>query len=276
MVKTTKKKSKKKESYHIANTKNSIVKSILSLISDEINEYQKNDKLFIKKYFNNKCAYTGELLTPKTIEFDHLIPANIAKGGLSLLGNMVPTTKSTNRIKSDKDYLIFLKENNLRNEEREKKIIEYQSLFHYPKNYYNDDIGARLNKLVNDFDEMLRTFTDEIFNQIQNDKEIKNIDKLNFEEKLEVYKVINNSKQWLLKTDSAPYKILQLFFQLQSQNDEVIYKEFKKILKVNKINNLSNLININKNNYGKVFEINNDLIQLWKPTSAPIRALFNI
>lgn len=271
----TKKKSKKIENYHFANSKNSIIKSILSTISSEIHVFHQNDKSFVKKFFNNECAYSGAKLTNRNIEFDHLIPANLKNGGLTLLGNMVPTTKSLNKIKSGKTYIDFLKAQNLENIERQEKLKNYQELFHYPTAYYSASVEEKLNSLVEKYEELFEIFVKEIIIDLEKDDIFQNVSKLNFDEKVEVYKVIKNSQNWRNNQGGSPYKIIKLFLEIEKKEKGVNYSNFKILLKENNIDNLNNLIKISKKNYGKVFEIKDNFVTLWKPVKKHIENQFN-
>lgn len=259
------KKKTQKVNYHPSNASNSLVKSVLSIVSEEINSYQKLDKEFIKKFFNNKCAYTGVDLKKNNIEYDHIIPANINNGGLTLLGNIVPTTKEINRKKTGKNFEIFLQDEKMHSPEVISKIKSYQELFCYPVNFYSDDIRDQLQQLVSQINEVTNNFIENLIEKLNDDNDIKNISRLTFEEKSQVFKVFNNFSKWMDKK-SIPYKIVNLYFE-HKEKGVVDYESFKKDLKTKKITNLSNLINLKTNNYGKIFDIKgNDLI-LWKPIS---------
>lgn len=187
---------------------------------------------------------------------------------------MVPTTKSLNKIKSDKKYTDFLKGKDSLNIERHEKIKKYQELFHYPTNFYNSKIEEKLNSLVTKYEELFEIFVKEIIDDLQKDTDFQSVSKLNFDEKIEVYKVINKSQNWKNNKEGAPYKIIKLFLELEKDEKMVDYNNFKILLKKNNIKNFSNLLNTSKNNYGKVFEINDNCVILWKPVTKFIKEQF--
>lgn len=77
------------------------------------------------EFFNNKCAYTGEQLG-ESYDIDHIKP--ISKGGTSYIFNLVPTTPTANRCKSNKDLISWYKQQPYYSKERLNKIFEWQKL----------------------------------------------------------------------------------------------------------------------------------------------------
>ena len=67
------------------------------------NGIAKNQWLEMMKFFDWKCAYSGERLTDKTRSVDHIVPLN--SNGDNMVWNMVPMTRSLNCSKQDKDML---------------------------------------------------------------------------------------------------------------------------------------------------------------------------
>ncbi len=62
------------------------------------------------KWFDGRCAYTGQTLGEGEMERDHAIPMNRAQCGLHLYGNVVPATKEANRRKAGKHYREFIED----------------------------------------------------------------------------------------------------------------------------------------------------------------------
>ena len=62
------------------------------------------------KWFEGRCAYTGEALVDGDTERDHAVPMNRTHCGLHLYGNVVPATRTANRRKAGSHYREFLKD----------------------------------------------------------------------------------------------------------------------------------------------------------------------
>ena len=84
----------------------------------------KDQWLEMMKFFDWKCAYSGEYVNNSKIRtIDHIIP--LAKGGLNEIWNCVPMIKSYNRSKHIKDMLEWYKQQDFFNEERLNKIYQW-------------------------------------------------------------------------------------------------------------------------------------------------------
>jgi hypothetical protein len=77
------------------------------------------------EYFENRCAYTGETLTPASAVMDHAIPINREHGGLHLFGNLVPCLDETNKRKHHRHFRDFAAP------ERAQKIEEWLEATNY-------------------------------------------------------------------------------------------------------------------------------------------------
>ena len=84
----------------------------------------KEQWLEMMKFFDWKCAYSGETLVTKTRTVDHIIPIN--KDGAHEIWNVVPMYNSYNCSKQDKSPLEWYKEQEYFSEERLTKIVEWQ------------------------------------------------------------------------------------------------------------------------------------------------------
>ena len=60
------------------------------------------------RYFDNRCAYSGEEITKESAEQEHAIPINREHCGLHLYGNVLPATTQANRAKGRLDYRDFV------------------------------------------------------------------------------------------------------------------------------------------------------------------------
>jgi len=77
-------------------------------------------------YFDNRCAYSGELLKPYNTHVEHIIP--ISKEGTNYIWNICPSINYVNLSKNNKDMEQWYKEQIYFSEERLNKIyawIEY-------------------------------------------------------------------------------------------------------------------------------------------------------
>lgn len=63
-----------------------------------------------KKFFNGCCAYSGQPLEKGRAAKDHAIPINKSSCGLHLPGNVVPSLKSENAAKGDRDFRDYLED----------------------------------------------------------------------------------------------------------------------------------------------------------------------
>ena len=84
----------------------------------------KDQWLEMMKFFDWKCAYSGDTLTKKTRSIGHIVPLN--SGGDNMIWNMVPMTRSLNSSKSTKDMGKWYKEQSFYSEARLAKIYEWQ------------------------------------------------------------------------------------------------------------------------------------------------------
>ena len=87
------------------------------------------------KYFDWKCAYSGNPLKNDTRTIDHIKPLN--QGGEHEVWNVVPMYRSYNLSKHDKDMLQWYKEQPYYSEERLQKIYEWQE-YAYNKWHKNE------------------------------------------------------------------------------------------------------------------------------------------
>jgi len=94
----------------------------------------------------------------------------------------------------------------------------------------------------------------------------------------EVLKVKRKVQKWMNKTSQSNYKILNAYMELSNANEHSItveeLKNHQDIDDKNFIANFNGMKTISKKNHGKVFEENNQMIELWSPVSEFIIALF--
>ena len=74
------------------------------------------------EYFDNKCAYTGEILDSLNVE--HILA--VSKGGTSYIWNLCPSNQNPNRSKNNKDLETWYRKQEYFSEERLEKIYKWQ------------------------------------------------------------------------------------------------------------------------------------------------------
>ena len=87
----------------IGNAQNLLVRNILSNLGEE--SFSQGRWEETKAYFDNQCAYCG---SAGELVIEHAIPINRISLGEHRLGNLIPSCRSCNAKKSDKDYREFL------------------------------------------------------------------------------------------------------------------------------------------------------------------------
>lgn len=76
-------------------------------------------------FFENKCAYTGETLE-QDYHLDHVVP--LSKNGTNYIWNIVPSNKSPNCSKGDRDMEEWFRKQPYFSEERLQKIYDWMQL----------------------------------------------------------------------------------------------------------------------------------------------------
>ena len=84
----------------------------------------KEQWLEMMKFFDWKCAYSGETLNDKIRSIDHIVPLN--SNGDNMIWNCVPMTRSLNSSKQDKDMLEWYRGQSFYSEARLEKIYKWQ------------------------------------------------------------------------------------------------------------------------------------------------------
>ncbi|SMN10912.1 hypothetical protein SPBRAN_1087 [uncultured Candidatus Thioglobus sp.] len=94
----------------IGNSSNLLIRNILSNLGLE--QFNKDDWLKTKEYFDNSCVYCGN---KDSLIMEHAIPINKESLGEHKLGNMVPSCKKCNIKKGNKRFDDFLDDNKKKN-----------------------------------------------------------------------------------------------------------------------------------------------------------------
>lgn len=267
-----------KKNHHIANTKNSVVRSILNKISSDIELLTPDIEKNILKHFKNKCAYTGKTLVKKQIHFDHLIPCNKEYGGLYLPGNLVPTSSDINIKKGGKNFKEFINNSDLfSSAEKEKKIKElenYQNIFKYPTDLINAKFIENLSEIYSEIDSLLNTYVLKLLYENSNEKlnneinlDYQTEDKLskNFETN-EIFKVYRKIPNWFKNESQKNSKILITFLKLNVEGQKITVEKLKEKVKIDNFDsNFKNMSEIYSKNHAKVFQLlKNGEVVLWK------------
>lgn len=108
---------------------------LVSNLGDE--SFNQEDWEKTKIHFENKCAYCG---SGEELVIEHAVPINKVSLGEHRLGNMVPSCKSCNSKKADKDYRTFLEGS----ENRISRIEEYMDSRDYVPLGENDQVAKIL------------------------------------------------------------------------------------------------------------------------------------
>jgi hypothetical protein len=122
---------------HAADVANIFVRHLLCEISKLLGGFHEDDWEKTLKYFDNKCAYTGQQDIP--LVQDHVIAHNRDKCGLHLYGNIIPASKEANSSKSSKTIEEFFNSHveclrDIDEQTRKaslQKIKEFQEQSHY-------------------------------------------------------------------------------------------------------------------------------------------------
>lgn len=119
-------------------------------IARSLKPFSDNKSIYdLLDYFHYECCYCGENLTDKQWDKDHLIPMNKDSAGLHSWGNIVPSCKSCNNKRQNKDWRVFLESLGL-----DESILNNRKLLieNYIKKYnYNisDEKAKQLSMLAN-------------------------------------------------------------------------------------------------------------------------------
>lgn len=285
MKKTHIKNSHKKT--HISSVANLYVRYLLSEISEALGGFTEKEYKKTLKEFNHCCAYTGKKLKKESITIDHLIPNNRKSGGLHLYGNIVPATDAVNKSKGSKCFVDFLNSDStelshLSNNERDEKIAhlkEFQETSGYfdkiqKINYFLDYLEKQYalifsiarNSLSEIGEHIITTDFSEAYKAVL----------INLKEKEEIDKVKKRIPIWFKKKDQINSQILIKYLQNTTNSDYIEIADFKKIC--SKINNFDNALpqmyRISSKNHGKVFELVDNRLYLWRQVESFIKNEF--
>lgn len=99
-----------KGKFHPGDAANAFVRVILSDAGAKLGGLTPTEWDDTFKWFEGRCAYTGDALVDGRMDRDHAIPMNRKHCGLHLYGNVLPATKEANRRKTDRHYRHFVED----------------------------------------------------------------------------------------------------------------------------------------------------------------------
>ena len=91
---------------------------------NEGNGITKEQWLDCMKFFEFRCAYSGQVLSKSTRSLDHIKPLN--RGGEHDIWNIVPMHRRLNSSKNDNNLLEWYQEQDFYSKDRLQKIYEWQ------------------------------------------------------------------------------------------------------------------------------------------------------
>ena len=99
-----------KGKFHPGDAANAFVRVILSDAGAKLGGLTPTEWDDTFKWFEGRCAYTGDALVDGRMDRDHAIPMNRKHCGLHLYGNVLPATREANRRKTDRHYRHFVED----------------------------------------------------------------------------------------------------------------------------------------------------------------------
>ncbi len=160
---------------------NIMVRHILSNIGDYLGGFSKDQWIYTKKHFDNRCAYTGEeeTLTNKLVR-EHIISHNQNVSGLHIYGNVIPSTSGANTAKHGQtldEFMVctnkFFSDKGIGQhdlDKRKEKIIKFQEDSGYTKIHSSllSVIQTKPNDYYKDLQALVEQQTKEILDIINN------------------------------------------------------------------------------------------------------------
>lgn len=256
------------------------IKEALSILKMDIEHFQ--------------CVYCGD----KSTEWDHLRPLVLNQkptGYISEIQNLIPSCGKCNQSKGNKDWHSWIisdapkspKSRNIKDlEQRIENIKAYENWRKPTKVNFESVVGSeRWQKHWENWQNVLQTMQDsqalasEIRHIIANEYEVNNtvqIQDLNRqtaqnitsnEIQLEINKVRNKLSLWANRPEQICSKILNKYLELSSGGSSITLGKLKSALpELKTFNaNFNQMKIISERNHAKIFEINNDLIEIWQP-----------
>ena len=245
-----------------ADAANIFVRNLLCDLSEELGGFSEKEWKKTLKYFNNRCAYTGEKLTHKKTVIDHLIAHNRKECGLHLYGNLIPATKDANAAKSSNSFEDFLNNNtsvlgDIGSEirtERIEKIKTFQKESGYFEQLEKIQAAFNLHDFINfEYDSIItkaknnrNEFQTNILNPEIDKTSSKNLTNDNLSHKIEL---------WSQKPYLNVHKIIALVASNPGINKDILLDKIEELnISKNAIGTLKSLMSDSRNNYGNIIE----------------------
>ncbi len=247
-----------------ADAANIFVRNLLCDMSEELGGFKEQDRIKTLKYFEQRCAYTGEKLSEKKTVMDHLISHNRQECGLHLFGNLIPSTREANAAKSNKNFEDFLLKNtsvlgDLDIETRMNRIAKIKN-FQAISGYF--DKLEKLKNVVNLHD-FVKFQYESIYQKVEENKrefsgylKEQPIDNQVNSNKSATYKDINFKLElWSAKPYLNVHKIIALVLESEGiGKNELINKIQNLDISKNPSGAIASLMSDFGNNYGKVIQ----------------------
>lgn len=271
-----------------ADAANVFIRNFLCDISDALGRFSDEDYKHTLKYFNNCCAYTGVKLSKKSMTLDHIIPHNRKYCGLHLYGNLVPASSQANKSKGGKTFEKFLLSDSkvLNGLDNETRMIRIEKLKQFQKQ------SGYLEKV-----EILKNISDIAESKYQHIQDyaiesLKDVKSLLLTEEFhksfsmvldkhiidnEIDKVKRRVRRWFDNIGQYNSQILIKFLDDLQDNEYLDLNMFKKKCAELKTfdSNFTQMCIISTNNHGKVFDINENQLRLWKPVKSIVIDEYN-
>jgi hypothetical protein len=245
-----------------------------------------------------QCAYCGDTAS----EWDHLRPLVIDKkptGYISEIQNLVPSCGKCNQSKGNKNWKLWITSeaklspasrgiSNIEN--RIAKLTDYEKWEIPTKIDFEAVVGQKKWQqhwdnwqLVIDTMKTSQLLANEIKELLANDipqnatntetdnNEIQTTD-LQQLEKDEIVKVARKLERWLTRPSQINSQILNSFLKLNDTHEKITIELLRSSLpEINTFNsNLNQMSIIAEQNHAKIFELNNNVVEVWKPIQSLI------
>ncbi|GAP71804.1 hypothetical protein SAMD00024442_187_2 [Candidatus Symbiothrix dinenymphae] len=243
---------------HAADSANLFVRNLLCEISNSFGGFNETDWKKTKKYFGNRCAYTG---ATKNLVMDHVIAQNRTHCGLQRYGNIIPASKEANASKSGKTPEEFFNSDALclRGVDKKTRLERLDKI-----NAFQKESGYQELVKILDAKIKLKDLMQESYQQILDlaDEKLENLSTLFDKEtvlKVSVDKSVNEKikmlKLWSTKPDCKHHKIIARFLESEpvKRGDfiDILAKKQPEI--TNPYGSVASMMSDAGHSYGRVF-----------------------
>ena len=247
---------------------------------------------------NFQCAYCGDTAS----EWDHLRPLVVDKkptGYISEIQNLVPSCGKCNQSKGNKNWKLWITSeaklspasrgiSNIEN--RIAKLTDYEKWEIPTKIDFEAVVGEekwqqhwdnwqlvidtmkKSQLLANEIKGLLANDTPQDATNIQADHNETQTTALSQLEKDEIIKVTRKLERWITRPTQINSQILNSFLQLNDTHEKITIELLRSSLpEINTFtSNLNQMSIIAEQNHAKIFELNNNVVEIWKPIQSLI------